>query len=93
MPRASWTQALADWIGAHTRAFAALGGVPNLLIPVAAIRRLGMSIFLPRSGRGVPRRIEKNLTDGTSPKCCVRRGTCNTIDSGGRAVGGKSCPR
>jgi transposase len=30
---ASWTQALADWIGAHTRAFAALGGVPNLLVP------------------------------------------------------------
>jgi hypothetical protein len=30
---ASWTQALADWIGAHTRAFAALGGVPKLLVP------------------------------------------------------------
>src|SRR5512144_806476 len=30
---ASWTQALADWIGAHTRAFAAIGGVPNLLVP------------------------------------------------------------
>ena len=30
---ASWTQALADWIGAHIRAFAALGGVPNLLVP------------------------------------------------------------
>jgi transposase len=30
---ASWTQALADWIGAHTRALAALGGVPNLLVP------------------------------------------------------------
>jgi hypothetical protein len=30
---ASWTQALADWIGAHTRAFAALGGVPKLLAP------------------------------------------------------------
>ena len=26
---ASWTQTLADWIGAHTRAFAALGGVPS----------------------------------------------------------------
>jgi transposase len=26
---ASWTQALADWIGTHTRAFAALGGVPK----------------------------------------------------------------
>ena len=30
---ASWTQALADWIGTHTRAFAALGGVPKLLVP------------------------------------------------------------
>jgi transposase len=30
---ASWTQALADWIGAHTRAFAVLGGVPKLLVP------------------------------------------------------------
>jgi transposase len=30
---ASWTQALADWISAHTRAFAAIGGVPNLLVP------------------------------------------------------------
>jgi transposase len=30
---ASWTQGLADWIGAHTRAFAAIGGVPNLVVP------------------------------------------------------------
>jgi transposase len=30
---ASWTQALGDWIGAHTRAFAAIGGVPKLLVP------------------------------------------------------------
>ena len=30
---ASWTQALADWIGAHTRAFEAIGGVPKLLVP------------------------------------------------------------
>jgi transposase len=41
---ASWTQALADWIGAHTRAFAALGGVPKLLVPdntkVAVIKGL-----------------------------------------------------
>src|SRR3954453_15815018 len=28
---ASWTQGLADWIGAHTRAFEAIGGVPKLL--------------------------------------------------------------
>jgi len=30
---ASWTQALGDWIGAHTRAFTAIGGVPGLLLP------------------------------------------------------------
>ena len=30
---ATWTQALADWIGAHTPAFAAIGGVPRLLVP------------------------------------------------------------
>jgi transposase len=30
---ASWTQALADWIGAHIRAIEAIGGVPNLLVP------------------------------------------------------------
>ena len=30
---ASWRQALADWIGAHGRAFTAIGGVPNLLVP------------------------------------------------------------
>jgi len=31
--RATWTQTLADWIDAHTHAFAAIGGVPHLLIP------------------------------------------------------------
>jgi transposase len=30
---ATWTQGLGDWIGAHTGAFAALGGVPHLLVP------------------------------------------------------------
>jgi transposase len=30
---ATWTQSLADWIGAHTRAFAAIGGVPRLVVP------------------------------------------------------------
>jgi transposase len=30
---ATWTQTLADWIGAHTRALAAIGGVPKLLVP------------------------------------------------------------
>ena len=30
---ATWTQALGDWIGAHTRAFAAIGGVPRLIVP------------------------------------------------------------
>jgi transposase len=30
---ATWTQGLADWIGAHTRAFEAIGGVPWLVVP------------------------------------------------------------
>ena len=30
---ATWTQGLGDWIGAHTRALAAIGGVPRLLVP------------------------------------------------------------
>ena len=30
---ATWTQGLGDWIGAHGRAFDAIGGVPNLLVP------------------------------------------------------------
>src|SRR3954468_6495947 len=30
---ATWTQGLADWIGAHTGAFEAIGGAPHLLVP------------------------------------------------------------
>ena len=32
-PRPRWTRGLADWIGAHVRAFAFFGGVPQLLVP------------------------------------------------------------
>jgi transposase len=30
---ASWSQTLADWIGAHVRIFRAFGGVPRLIVP------------------------------------------------------------
>ena len=30
---ATWTQGLADWIGAHAHAFAAIDGIPRLLVP------------------------------------------------------------
>jgi len=30
---ATWTQTLPDWIGAHVRAFAFLGGVPRIVVP------------------------------------------------------------
>ena len=30
---ATWTQGLGDWIGAHTGAFAAISGVPRLVVP------------------------------------------------------------
>jgi transposase len=29
----TWTQTLGDWVGAHTRALAAIGGVPRLIVP------------------------------------------------------------
>src|SRR3954449_8295095 len=52
---ASWTQALADWIGAHTRAFEAIGGVPNLLVPdnikVAVIKAC---LYEPQVNRTYP---------------------------------------
>jgi transposase len=30
---ATWTQTLPDWIGSHVRTFAALGGIPALVVP------------------------------------------------------------
>jgi transposase len=30
---ATWTQGLADWVGAHVRAFGFLGGVPEVVVP------------------------------------------------------------
>jgi transposase len=30
---ATWSQGLGDWIGAHTRALEAIGGVPHLVVP------------------------------------------------------------
>jgi transposase len=30
---ATWTQTLCDWIGSHTRTFAAIDGVPRLIVP------------------------------------------------------------
>jgi transposase len=29
----TWSQALPDWIGSHIRPFAALGGVPEVVVP------------------------------------------------------------
>jgi transposase len=31
--KATWTQALSDWIDAHVRAFEAIGGAPELIVP------------------------------------------------------------
>ena len=31
--KATWTQALPDWIDAHVRAFEAIGGIPELVVP------------------------------------------------------------
>jgi transposase len=50
--QATWTQGLADWISAHVGAFAAIGGVPALLVPdntkVAVIKA---SLYDPQINR------------------------------------------
>ena len=54
---ATWTQGLADWIAAHTHAFAAIGGVPHLLVPdntkvaVITMHILRMRVSMPRSSK------------------------------------------
>jgi hypothetical protein len=51
---ATWTQGLSDWIGAHTPAFAAIGGVPRLLVPhnatVAELQNSGSLLVGKASG-------------------------------------------
>jgi transposase len=36
---ATWTQSLPDWIGSHVRAFAAIGGVPEIVVPTTSSGR------------------------------------------------------
>jgi transposase len=47
---ASWSQALPDWIAAHIRTFAAIGGVPKFLVPDNTMRRW-RTITAPASSR------------------------------------------
>jgi transposase len=71
---ASWTQGLADWIGVHTRAFEAIGGVPNLLVPdntkVAVIKAClyePQSLPRRRPGSTAPTLRWRRIT--TPPSC------------------------
>jgi transposase len=55
---ATFTQGLADWIGAHTRALAAIGGVPRLIVPdnakVAVIKACLYDLQINRSYAEIP---------------------------------------
>jgi len=47
----TWTQGLSDWIGAHTRAFAAVGGVPRLPVPDnAKVAVINACLYEPQVG-------------------------------------------
>ena len=49
---ASWSENLADWIGAHTRAFEAIGGVPHLIVPDnAKVAIIKASLYEPQTNR------------------------------------------
>jgi transposase len=50
--KASWTQALPDWIDAHVRAFEPIGGVPELVVPDnAKTAIIKASFYDPRVNR------------------------------------------
>jgi transposase len=55
---ATFTQGLPDWIGAHTRALAAIGGVPRLIVPdnakVAVIKACLYDLQINRSYAEIP---------------------------------------
>ncbi|MBB6414119.1 transposase [Mesorhizobium sangaii] len=48
--KATWTQTLPDWIGAHVRMFRFFDGVPRLIVPDISSRALAAPAFtIPRS--------------------------------------------
>jgi transposase len=49
---ATWSQELVDWIGAHTRTFAAIGGAPKLIVPDnAKVAVIKACLYEPRVNR------------------------------------------
>jgi len=79
---ASWTQALGDWIGAHMRAFAAIGGVPRLLVPDnAKVAIIKACLYEPQVNRTTPR-----WRPITTPRSCRH-------DRAGHATRRRSRPR
>jgi transposase len=56
---APWSQSLPEWIGAHLRAFAALGGVPQVLVPDT------LKAAVPRAHRDAPTR--KRTSEALAP--------------------------
>ena len=52
--KATWTQALPDWIDAHVRAFEAIGGVPELVVPDNAKTAIGKASFYDPEVNRVP---------------------------------------
>ena len=49
--KATWTQALPDWIDAHVRAFEAIGGVPELVVPDNAKTAIVKACFYDPAGQ------------------------------------------
>ena len=54
---ASWTQGLADWIGAHTRALEAVGGVSGLIVGAQETQHRHQRHSRDFTPQGGPRRM------------------------------------
>jgi transposase len=62
---ASWTQGLADWIGAHVHAFAVIGGVPRLIVPDnAKVAVIKACLYEPQVNR-----TYAEMAAITAPRC------------------------
>jgi transposase len=79
---ATWTQTLGDWISAHTRALAAIGGVPRLIVPDNA--KVAVIQGVPVRAAGQP-----NLRrDGSAlrHRCAADQATPTTRQGKGRSL-------
>ena len=89
---ASWTQALPDWIGAHTRVFTAIAGIPRLLVPDYVPGNI-IRVLCPPRLCGKPLRIAVAVTATGHISIKGQRATRATLVRSAKLVFGEVPPK